>query len=549
MASSDLYEIDSLLKLTSAGNFTAARDYLLSVQNKAGNYTDSIHVEFLIALGEVSTNAQKEGEGFKTLQFALALAKKTQNKYLISKARIQLIEFYRKIREYDNAQTLIKVLLKELPINVELKCRFYHRASAVYNELYDAKNGTVPEYLDTALYYSYNSLAISKKHHLYDHQFTSYRELSTIYNSTSFLHSMNKSKLYLDSALMTTKIKSELAYHNLLKVKAHLFLNNNEIDSSLYYAKKAITFIESTNNYQLQMEIYWVLSKSYFALNDSLTGYKYMVKEARSDVKYRESFAKNKLAEITTAYQVEAKDKLIAQNREELLEADKTMSFYFYLGVLLVTITLFIIFYSYKTKRKNKLLAKLVNENNFLIGESNHRIKNNLQLIISLIGREIYKSDQAKNELREVSEKINTIAALHQLLYVKDTKDKISLKSYLKSIEDNFNSGFIEDGIKLSLEVEDFEMPIERSVYLGLLVTELITNSLKYAFKGNDEKIIKLSAWKSNSNTINLIYKDNGIGLKSGESPALVNLLLKQLRASVTAKNTMGYSLFIKFEV
>jgi two-component sensor histidine kinase len=549
VAGSVLFNTDSVTAMTDAGNYAGAVDYLLSVNDESANYSDSIRVEYFIELGENLAIVQKEGEGYNYLHQAMELALITKNKTLIDKSRIRLIEFYRKIRDYDRALDLIKTAESDLPIEARLLCSLYHRASAVYSEMYGAKNGTIPNYIDTALKYSYQSLAISRKNQFLSQKFIAYRELSSIYNATSKLHSKSKSELYMDSALMTVERSNKLTYYNLLKSKAHYFLNNNALDSSILYARKAIPFIDSLNNFQLQMELYWILSKSYFAKNDSLNGLIWMLKEAQADVKFRESYASSKLMELSTAYKVEEKDKLLAQKQQAFLKADQEKSFYFYLGAFLLVITLSIIFYSLKIKRKNKRLAELLVENEFLVGESNHRIKNNLQLIISLIGREVYKTNQQQSELIQISEKINAIAALHQQLYLTDKMDIISIKSYMDSIEQNLRSGLIQESVKLTMEIEDFEVPIDRAVYVGLLVTELIINSLKHAFEHTQLKSIKISAWKANEKSIHFNYQDNGKGIENNESPSLINLLLKQLKATITLDNAMGYNLNFKFKV
>lgn len=509
--------------------------------------TDSIKIEYLIELGKTTTNADESSEGYQLLKKAAHLSQEIKNQYLINKSYIQIIEFYRKIRDYSSALSLIKKMQQDVPKDPELLCRFYHRAAAVYCELYNAKNGAFPKRLDTSLAYSNLSLQISRKHNYLDHQYTSYLEISGLYNSISKYNSPTKAQIYIDSALRTLSNKKDLNYYSLLKTKSHMFLNSKEFDSTILYAKKVLPYMDSLKYYRQVMETYWLLTNSYFELKDTLTALKYQIKESQADVMYREVQSKNKLEELTTLYKLEEKDKLLAKNQEELLRANDEKKFYSFIGVLLSIIILLIVTYSYITSRKNKQLAKLIKENEFLIGESNHRIKNNLQLIISLIGREIYKSDTAKSELQGISEKINSIAALHQQLYINESKKSISVKDYLKSIENNFKSGLIQEGVQLTLEVEDFEMPVDKSVYLGLLVTELIINSLKHGFKTTKAKIIKISTWKATDNVVHFNYQDNGSGLKEGESPSLVNLLLKQLKASITLNNTIGYSLNIKF--
>jgi two-component sensor histidine kinase len=509
--------------------------------------SDSIRVLYLLELGSASANAQNEGEGFKYLRDATSLAEKTQNKHLIDGARIQMIEFYRKVRDYESAQALVKKLANDIPKEIKLQCSFYHRASAVYSELYNAKNGTIPEYLDTALYYSFKSLAISKKHNLYDAQYISYRELSVIYSSTSFLYSLSTSKLYLDSALVILKNKDELEYYTLMKAKSYLFLTNKEYDLAITYAKKSLLYIEKVNNYQLQMELYWVLTQSYLGLNDSLLAYKYMIKEAQSNIKYKENFAKIQLAELTTAYKVEEKDKLITEKENALIQAKRDRNFFIYIGILLFVIILLTITFFIKSVRKNKLLAKLMKENDFLVGESNHRIKNNLQLIISLIGREIYKGKNDEKTLDEISEKINSIATLHKQLYLDKSKEEIEIKKYIEEILQNFETYFIKNNIKLSTNLVPFSLSMDKAVYLGLLITELLTNSIKHAFTDSENNEIKIEM-DSESSGISFIFKDNGRGLNQNQTPALVNLLVKQLKSVEHPTSSIGFMLKIKFK-
>src|SRR5690606_4649784 len=103
-----------------------------------------------------------------------------------------------------------------------------------------------------------------------------------------------------------------------------------------------------------------------------------------------------------------------------------------------------------------------------------------------------YKSNHAKKELIHISEKINAIAALHQQLYLSVDKGKVSLKNYFSSIEQNFRIGLIQDSVDFSIETDDIEIPTDKAVYIGLLITELIINSLKHAFENTSSKAIKI---------------------------------------------------------
>ncbi|MFT6167302.1 MAG: two-component sensor histidine kinase [Vicingaceae bacterium] len=146
-----------------------------------------------------------------------------------------------------------------------------------------------------------------------------------------------------------------------------------------------------------------------------------------------------------------------------------------------------------------------------------------------------------------MSEKINSIASLHQQLYLDKSKEEIELKSYILEIFKNFESHFTNQKVNLHANAEPSSLNIDKAVYLGLLITELITNSLKHAFEAVENKEIAINIYAEES-TILVEYSDNGKGLKSGQAPSLVVLLMKQLRASILATDQLGYSLKFKFK-
>src|SRR5690606_38818937 len=111
-----------------------------------------------------------------------------------------------------------------------------------------------------------------------EQQYTSYVELSAIYNKRSYLRSPSRSLLYVDSAMMSLKDKNGLSYYNLLKLKAFLFLSSEKYDSSLHYAMITLPYADSVGFFPLQNTIYQLVSQSYFGLKDSLKGYKYRIK-------------------------------------------------------------------------------------------------------------------------------------------------------------------------------------------------------------------------------------------------------------------------------
>ena len=159
---------------------------------------------------------------------------------------------------------------------------------------------------------------------------------------------------------------------------------------------------------------------------------------------------------------------------------------------------------------RTKDLKNALDEKELLLKELNHRVKNNMQTIVSLIR---LQSDEIENEklkdiLLTIQNRISAMGHLHELLYKQDDINYIDVYEYfevlIEEVRDSYDS-FIE--IHLDIKTK---LKMEQSIYCGLIINELITNSFKYAFpdkKGN----IFITLEKENEN-IKLIIKDDGIG-------------------------------------
>lgn len=215
------------------------------------------------------------------------------------------------------------------------------------------------------------------------------------------------------------------------------------------------------------------------------------------------------------------------------------------LFLLLVIVALFL-----NVQRKSKVLSNLLKENQFLLGESNHRIKNNLQLIVSLLARENLNQHTTEiSKLQEVASKIDSIATLHQQLYTRDEKQSIELNEYLGEILENFQDFFETRAIKLHFSIEKIKAPIDKAMYTGLLLTELVINSLKHAFEDDtSSKYIELSVKHVNQNCV-FKYADNGMGFSPDKKLKLANLLVTQIEGTSKQDSRKGFEFEMKFRI
>ncbi|MCU0848883.1 MAG: PAS domain S-box protein [Spirochaetes bacterium] len=216
------------------------------------------------------------------------------------------------------------------------------------------------------------------------------------------------------------------------------------------------------------------------------------------------------------------------------------------------------------TERKmseERLLASL-REKDVLIREVHHRVKNNFQVIISLINlqRGKTKNRDVINELGDSKNRIRAMALIHEKLYRSADLSMIDFANYLESIAKELNSVYSgrDRGIELKFDLEKVSLGIDQAIPCGLIVNELITNSFKHAFTARGLKEMQILLCLSEKRgMVKVSVGDNGIGMPGGLLKgssgtlglALVNLLTEQLNAKISlhGRSKRGVAVSIKF--
>ena len=195
----------------------------------------------------------------------------------------------------------------------------------------------------------------------------------------------------------------------------------------------------------------------------------------------------------------------------------------------------------YQVKEKTKALKKAYDEKNLLLKELNHRVKNNMQTIISLIrlqSQEIQES-KIKEMFQTIQNRISAMSVLHELLYNQDDPSHINAFDYFEKLVDELKESFATHNIKIEFDI-NANIKAEQAVYCGLIVNELITNAFKYAFQGKTGTI-KITLKKEN-NQYNLIICDNGIGYDTNNHKDTLGLILVDTLATKQLKGTIQHN-------
>lgn len=214
------------------------------------------------------------------------------------------------------------------------------------------------------------------------------------------------------------------------------------------------------------------------------------------------------------------------------------------IGLIVASLLTFL--YS-KNRSKSKLLAtqkqlleKTVGEKNMLLKETHHRVKNSFQIVSGLLFLQssTIKDKAASKALKETQNRINSMAVLHQKLYKQDHTSGIDCKDYITALIADILSSYSLPNIEKKLSVEPIIMDIEVVTSLGLIINELVTNSLKYAFtEETTNNIIEIKLQRQEDNIV-LEVSDNGIGLLEDcdKKDSLGLSLVKDLSEKINGK-------------
>ena len=207
-----------------------------------------------------------------------------------------------------------------------------------------------------------------------------------------------------------------------------------------------------------------------------------------------------------------------------------------------------------------RALEAAVAEKTVLLNEIHHRVKNNLAVISSLLGMKAsaIENPEAKAAIDESQQRVRSIALVHEYLYRSSHFDRINLADYAKNLADGLYSTFVgePDRISMELDLDPIEIDIHQAVPCALILNELLTNALKYAFPGGREGKIRVSLRESEPGSLQLTIEDNGVGLPAGRltSPnpqslglRIVGILTKQLDGSLEQQECAGTRIVLRF--
>ncbi len=262
-----------------------------------------------------------------------------------------------------------------------------------------------------------------------------------------------------------------------------------------------------------------------------------------------------KLKEYEVLFETEHKERQIANLQLAKLESERVAQQRAFQRNVLVGLTVVllgiagVIFMQFKQKKEiNARLTIALNEREVLLKEIHHRVKNNLQVISSLLNiqSKSVTDKSAQEAVREGRNRVKSMSMIHEQLYQKDNLTGIAMPQYVAELSESLLRSYGKDfeQVALNLNIDPVTLDVDTAIPLGLILNELITNSLKYAFTDNNPGAIAVTL-KQEPQHLTLCVADNGVGMQgqtqgTGFGTDLVNLLATKLKATVSVQTDTG---------
>jgi two-component sensor histidine kinase len=210
-------------------------------------------------------------------------------------------------------------------------------------------------------------------------------------------------------------------------------------------------------------------------------------------------------------------------------------------------------------KRAEEQLQRSLAEKEVLLKEIHHRVKNNMQVIISLLNLQTDNIDDStvRAMFEESRNRVSSMALIHEKLYRSEDLARIDFKEYLHGLVQGIADTYKRHDVHLSVEMESIALDVNVGIPCGLIVNELISNSLKHAFPKGRKGLIRVGINKNREGNYVLTVEDNGIGFPaekdfrktSSLGLRLVNVLTGQICGTIALSRSEGTRFCITFPV
>ena len=209
-------------------------------------------------------------------------------------------------------------------------------------------------------------------------------------------------------------------------------------------------------------------------------------------------------------------------------------------------------------RRADSLLKSALREKEVLLREIHHRVKNNMQVVSSLLNLQASQTEDpvTRGMLEESRQRVRSIALIHEKLFRSANLADVDFASYLKSVADELLRTFGRPEVTCILDLEPIQLEIDKAIPVGLIVNELLTNTLRHAFPPGTKGTARVTLHATSAEDVELVVQDDGVGFPGGLDGvsansiglAIVRTLVEQLHGTMTIEARRGTTCTIRFK-
>lgn len=391
------------------------------------------------------------------------------------------------------------------------------------------------------------------------------KDMAKIYLNTG---NLTKTREILDEAKnIEIQIPETTMTIDLAQVEVEYLIKKGQANEAQAIVQQLKQKIGSNLSLKHRMQVAWLdktlaeAKEDYRSTNEALVRY-HALRDSIADG-YKTQLIFNMEEKYQRSQKEKQIDELSAENTVATTKLKQKNSWLMGGGIALAILGFLLLqLYNLYTKNKhnkeqlatqNDAITVALEDKNTLLKEIHHRVKNNLQVISSLLSLQSrFVTDEGTlDAIKAGKSRVQSMSLLHQNLYRDDNLKGVEMKQYFENLGQNlFDTYNISNNIKFKTDISDITLDIDTVVPIGLITNELISNSLKHAFVGKEKGEVAISLHEQSGRLI-LTVSDDGVGLPDAELPVstkslgatLVQSFADKLEADIIIDNTNGSSI------
>lgn len=418
--------------------------------------------------------------------------------------------------------------------------------------------------LETSLQYHFESLNLSESYEHLEAAAMSYNNIGGIY-CQYFKDSIPKGIQYLNKALSCFKNVGNDAWASMTYVKlAKSYLKNNDLHEAEVNANFALLYASKANSVQPTLRAFKTLYEVKNKINKPAEALEFYEKYVHVRDSVYNSSISLEAAEKEVEFKYKTEKEISEKEHEKVLaisnaKANKQKVINYAIMVIVLIVVVFIFIQKRRIKQikeQKAIIERQSDERKILLKEIHHRVKNNFQIVCSVLRLQSYEENNPviDKAFEDAINRIQSMAEVHELIYKEESFANINPQTYFERLTTSITHFSYEKKIEYVIDAKIESLKMEEMIALGIATNELITNSIKHAFEDSKGHPVVTITLDHDGDEVMFVYRDNGEGFDAQSQATsfgteLIETVIDQIDGKVSYnENNKGVFATIRFK-